>query len=698
MSFSFRNIFSPDEGDIDGAPAGFAPPTGGADGELSRGGLQANPAASEVAGQDYLISELIAYIPPAISAQSGIPMSREVRIPLPADGSRDVKLSTIYQICPELFAAEITPLNDSTVTLPPKLGAMMGTGSAEGAAKNLADSLMGFSPASEKPLAGFSTPPANNVEAANPFWSPAPMAESKTPPAIPSDMKDETPRPRQDEPAAWPKESAVGLNPFAAQGPAAQGPAAQIPAKGNAFAAPAAPLAEAIIPAGFDAPAAAPAAGESAFSGGGIAEGFSESFAGFGSKPTSALFGGTSSPVTNEADDKSDKAFSGNPFESGQGFNTLFSKQAEVDLDIPFPTGPAPGPAAKSSEPVGEPQGVWGAMFHGGGFSNPDEVATEDNSFSPPALESIGNLLKQGASPAAAPAPAGFQSASESVATPASVFTPAPAPMTPTHAIPAGFSAFESAPESKEPAPAPASAPEVKEPVPAPKADFAAASGFPAFTAPTQGFAGFDTVPTPSPIDSFANGAAFEPPAPAAAPAPTLAPAAFEAPAVIAETAPAPVIAAPAPAREVVENVPTPRATAPATGEASFDMRDLELRAIFSTSENFTLSMVARRVVGLPGIVSCSLSTPGKLVQASKSEEGRIGNEAREMVATLRSLAKLTGLPEARNFTLHTDRGIVSLFLEGDCCVMVHHEAAAFEPGVREKLILVARSLINLEE
>jgi hypothetical protein len=29
---------------------------------------------------------------------------------------------------------------------------------------------------------------------------------------------------------------------------------------------------------------------------------------------------------------------------------------------------------------------------------------------------------------------------------------------------------------------------------------------------------------------------------------------------------------------------------------------------------------------------------------------------------------------------------------------MVHHEAATFEPGVREKLILVARSLINLEE
>ena len=29
---------------------------------------------------------------------------------------------------------------------------------------------------------------------------------------------------------------------------------------------------------------------------------------------------------------------------------------------------------------------------------------------------------------------------------------------------------------------------------------------------------------------------------------------------------------------------------------------------------------------------------------------------------------------------------------------MVHHEAVTFEPGVREKLILVARRLIDLEE
>jgi hypothetical protein len=128
------------------------------------------------------------------------------------------------------------------------------------------------------------------------------------------------------------------------------------------------------------------------------------------------------------------------------------------------------------------------------------------------------------------------------------------------------------------------------------------------------------------------------------------------------------------------------------------ELRDLEMRAIFSTSERFNLPMVARKVVARPGINSCSLSTSFKIVHASRSDETRLGNEAREMISTLRSLAKLTGLPEARTFTLQTDRGIVSLFLEGDCCVSVNQESATFQPGVREKLILIARSIGKLRD
>ena len=143
---------------------------------------------------------------------------------------------------------------------------------------------------------------------------------------------------------------------------------------------------------------------------------------------------------------------------------------------------------------------------------------------------------------------------------------------------------------------------------------------------------------------------------------------------------------------------PAAAVTSSAPASDDEDLRDLEMRAIFSTSERFNLPMVARKVVGLPGINSCSLSTPVKIVHASRRDETRLGNEAREMIATLRSLAKLTGLPEARTFTLQTDRGIVSLFLEGDCCVTVNQEAAAFPAGVREKLILIARSIGKLRD
>jgi hypothetical protein len=629
MSFSFRNIFSPDENGLEGVPTGFDQPGHPIGEGTGRSGLAPAGENAEVPGQSFLISELIAFIPPAISAQNGIPMSREVRIPLPADGSRDVKLSTIYQLCPELFAAEITPLNDSTVTLPPKLGAM-GVAALEGAT--------GFSqPSAEKAPTGFPVSPAS---AGNPFWSPTPpKAEEITATATPSDMKDEQPRTRQDEKSVWPREPVAGMNPFGVSGSA-------VPAKGNAFGAPGA--------------AAAPVGDDSGFSGG---------FSGFESQPLSSLFGtGSAGAMTNEVDDKGGKPFAGNPFESEQGFNSLFSKQAEADKDIPFPTASVVETPAATAD---EPQGVWGAMFHGGGFGVADDAVAEvEAPFSPPALESIGNLLKQGAGAAASPAPTGF-SGFEPVPELVGI-APAPAP---------------------SPAPAPAPAPARKEEAPRATTPLPVA-GFPAFVTPPQAFAGFgegvvETVATPSPIDVFAN-AAFEAPVEATAASVFEAPTGFGA----ATSMDAP---APAPAREMVEAAPA-RSANPAPAEIGSDLRDLELRAIFSTSESFTLSMVARRVVGLQGIVSCSLSTPGKLVQASKSDEGRLGNEAREMVTTLRSLAKLTGLPEARTFTLHTDRGIVSLFLEGECCVMVHHESAAFEPGVREKLILVARSLINLEE
>lgn len=380
-------------------------------------------------------------------------------------------------------------------------------------------------------------------------------------------------------------------------------------------------------------------------------------------------------------------------------------------------------------------------MFSGAAFEEEVEETGAASGSAP--FESIGNLLKQAIPPAAPvqestppPVPNAFSGFGPAV-TPSK---PQPEPSAPVSngAFAAGFTAF-----------APASADEPKrESAPAsdPFAGFSAAPAEPATPAPFMNpassvFAPFQNTPpaipaeTPPADEAFSMPTGFGTPAPeptptapadeseaieeAEVPAPAFtsftpprepiaAPVAPEAAPVVDEVpAPAvePVVEAAVPVVEeepIVESLPETAAAAPVAPAAApaidEELRDLELRAIFSTSESFTFSKVARKVVGLPGINSCSLSAPGKLVQASRREENRLGNEAREMVATLRSLAKLTGLPEARTFTLQTDRGIVSLFLEGDCCVTVHHDSAAFQPGVREKLILVARSLIKLRE
>lgn len=681
MSFNFRNIFTPDDPEFQdpagaGAANGFSAPAGAQPG---RGNL-APEAAPSSRGQSFLASELLPLVPPAIVASSGIPMEKEIVVPVPADGSLDVRLSTIYQLCPELFAAEITPLNDSVITLPPRVGATPAMAGSANAMAGSANAMVASG--------AFSKPEASAAGAGAAFWSPvtpvktAGATEAANPFSAEAGAKNAFSAPSESAPAAKPKMAGGFDAPPAVPG-------------GNAFSAPAAT------------PAAAPATEAAA--------------SGPGTMPPGGFFGFNAPPM---AKSEGESASSANPFESDKGFATLFSKQAEQDAAIPHPSGPFGAPPKAP-----ESEGVWGAMFRG---EVKDETAAAE-----PDFESIGNLLSQAKKPAEAPAPvftpptqpappaaesfaAGF-AAFAPPATPAAGETPGPekAPATqvawsfdqtpppaqvpttpPASTMNPAASVFQ-APEAFAPPASPtvAAAPP-KEPDPAPVAEtpagFGFASGFgSAFTEPAPAPA-----PAPAPVEE----------APAASPAAAAVEAVFAAASapvseVVEKPAPAPVkgepaAASPAPvaAPEVVkESAPAP-ANAAASASEEDDLRDLEMRAIFSTSERFNLSMVARKVVALPGINSCSLSTPAKIVHASRRDETRLGNEAREMIATLRSLAKLTGLPEARTFTLQTDRGIVSLFLEGDCCVTVNQEQAAFQPGVREKLILIARSIGKLRD
>jgi hypothetical protein len=592
MSFSFRNIFSPDDSEFDGSrdaegSTGFS---GFGAGSQGRGNLLGQATAKEQ-GQTFLVSELLPLIPTAIVAPSGIPMEKEISVPFSADGSLDVKLTALYQICPELFATEITPLNDSVITLPPRVGAtiLVGTESASFAASSI-----------------FFKPEGNSEGGGNAFWSPVtPLkASSATSPAA--------------------------SNPFAAEAGAPK----------NAFAPPAETTGPDSVKmaGGFQEPAGA-LVGNAFSAGSGAMVGSHETH------PVSGFFGFGVSPT---AKNEGETASGGNPFESEKGFATLFSKQAEQDAAIPHPAAPI----AEAGNGPG-PEGGWGAMFRREVKEEPVEAV--------PDFDSIGNLLNQAKKPQE---PQGFTIPSVDLTT-----------------ISAKGAEVEPLRQENEGSAKPSEAMGVLVGDEKSTAMAAEAAGTPPVSGSGENAA-------PEPVLTEADFAAVEAVFAAAA-APVEA---------VAET-PMMEIAAPAPKVVVEAPVVAPAVATPAVPAGDDDeLRDLEMRAIFSTSERFNLPMVARKVVALPGINSCSLSTSFKIVHASRSDETRLGNEAREMIATLRSLAKLTGLPEARTFTLQTDRGIVSLFLEGDCCVSVNQESATFQPGVREKLILIARSIGKLRD
>ena len=579
MSFTFRDLFSEDGTEASGENREVIHPE---DGSSQRG---TSSMKSEDRGevQYFLVSELLPFIPPAISAQSGIPMEKEVAVPIPAQGGRDVELSTLYQVCPELFATEITPLNDSVVTLPAKLG---GIEAAPSAASPFA-----------APPARPANPPRDSVsnpqrekrstksEEENPFWSTAAASAAA---------------PKREAHSSPPKQVVTGAKGFGsgfqATPPNEQAPS---PPADSVFGAPINKLQ------GEEPDTAARGSENEATSAG------QEEIPSFGF--------GSGLAAGNQ-----------NPFDSTEGFATLFSKEAQKDEEIPYPTEADQGgaPSAQPDAPEGKP-------FASSAF----------DSFLPDSAKS--NVA------ASDPAPEVQEKPSSGTLEPLSGFS-----------SPTSFSAPISSEASASKPPTEAAAQRDTQP--------------PAQPEPT---------PEPQPPAESESGPVSDQEAKLEIPEEK-------------KTEEVPSISATAGSSASISLGVTPTATKsePSHHEEDETLRDLEFKAIFSTSESFTLAKVARSVVSLEGITGCALATPNKIVQASKGEQGRLGDEAREMVDSIRNLARLSGLPEAKSFTLNTDRGTVSLFLEGDSCVTIHHETDDFGPGVREKLILVARSIHKLEE
>ncbi len=139
----------------------------------------------------------------------------------------------------------------------------------------------------------------------------------------------------------------------------------------------------------------------------------------------------------------------------------------------------------------------------------------------------------------------------------------------------------------------------------------------------------------------------------------------------------------------------------PAAGfqAASFsdDKEQLSLRALFMSDERFDSNAVVCHCEALPGIDACVLlSTNGKIQASSGNGEGDFAVKASSMLGAVISLAEGLGLSDAENFSMRTDKGMVSFFKAEPVYLGVQHSNKGFAPGVQEKLSLASVELAKM--
>jgi hypothetical protein len=149
----------------------------------------------------------------------------------------------------------------------------------------------------------------------------------------------------------------------------------------------------------------------------------------------------------------------------------------------------------------------------------------------------------------------------------------------------------------------------------------------------------------------------------------------------------------------------TPRAaTAPVEFNFGNVVNDtqLVLHALFMSDQDLTPHEIVDLCSQLPGIRSSLAIIAGNVIS---SGHGSGSEEVRHFTANAaRSHESLTSLAESMNisgdgsFTLRSGTSVRTFFIERGVCLAVLHETPAFAPGVRDKLILTARSLADLAD
>lgn len=157
---------------------------------------------------------------------------------------------------------------------------------------------------------------------------------------------------------------------------------------------------------------------------------------------------------------------------------------------------------------------------------------------------------------------------------------------------------------------------------------------------------------------------------------------------------------APAPTRPAPAPAPAPAAAEPGFGGLGFEgpMRDVELRALFGGSEVFTFNSVLDRVCQWSDVEGAVVIRGGALAasRADDKENQQLASRAPAIYSKVRNLASDLGFSSSEAFTLKTGRGVISFFSEGETCLSILHRNHEFQPGIREKLLLVARGVAQL--
>ena len=123
------------------------------------------------------------------------------------------------------------------------------------------------------------------------------------------------------------------------------------------------------------------------------------------------------------------------------------------------------------------------------------------------------------------------------------------------------------------------------------------------------------------------------------------------------------------------------------------------LRAVFATTDSFTLDHIAILTAKLPGIVSCIIQTSDHAILATAEQETVHPVETAPNLPQLESFQhglNLLGLEKVDGVRLCSKTDPVSCFSCGETFLMTRHSGNDLEPGLWEKLILITQAIAGL--